>query len=308
MSSPGPLRNPHGAVALPAPQAEELRWRLRRSLRFVPAHLVLLAGVALFVFPVYVAFVASTADLPEVTSGTMRLLPGPHAAENYWKAFVAGTGERIRGVPMARAMLNSLAVALGVALGKIALSLLSAYAIVFFDFRWRAPAFWLIFLTLMLPVEVRIIPTYKVASDLGLVNTYTGLILPLTVSATGTLLFRQFFLTVPDELVDAAKIDGAGPLRFLWSVLLPVSRTTVAALFVVLFIYGWNQYLWPLLITTSLEKEVVVVAITKMIGTGEALVDWPVIMASALLALLPPTVVIVAMQRWFVQGLTETEK
>lgn len=295
-------------VALPHATAGLRRARVRRALRGLPAHLVLLAGVVLFVFPVYVAFVASTADLPEVTSGTLRLLPGPHAGENYWKAFVTGTGARIHGVPMARAMLNSLVVALGVALGKIALSLLSAYGIVFFDFRWRTPAFWLIFLTLMLPVEVRIIPTYKVASDLGLVNTYTGLILPLTVSATGTLLFRQFFLTVPDELVDAAKMDGAGPLRFLWSVLLPVSRTTVAALFVVLFIYGWNQYLWPLLITTSQDKEVVVVAITKMIGTGEALVDWPVIMASALLALLPPTVVIVAMQRWFVQGLTETEK
>ncbi len=272
------------------------------------AHAVLVAGVALFAFPVYVAFVASTADLPEVASGTMGLLPGPYAAENYWKAFVTGTGERIRGVPMARAMANSFVVAVGIAAGKIALSLLSAYAVVFFDFRWRGLAFWTIFLTLMLPVEVRIIPTYKVVSDLGLVNTYTGLVLPLTVSATGTLLFRQFFLTVPDELVDAAKMDGAGPLRFLWSVLLPISRTTVAALFVVLFIYGWNQYLWPLLVTTSLEKEVVVVAITKMIGTGEALVDWPVIMASALLALLPPTAVVVALQRWFVQGLTEVEK
>ncbi len=280
----------------------------RRWARGWVAHAVLLAGVGLFVFPVYVAFVASTRELPEVASGNMSLLPGPHGSGNYWKAFVTGSGERIRGVPMARAMGNSLGVAVGIAVGKIALSLLSAYAVVFFDFRWRGLAFWTIFLTLMLPVEVRIIPTYKVVSDLGLVNTYTGLILPLTVSATGTLLFRQFFLTVPDELVDAAKIDGAGPVRFLWSVLLPVSRTTIAALFVVLFIYGWNQYLWPLLITTSLEKEVVVVAITKMIGTGEALVDWPVIMASALLALLPPTVVVVAMQRWFVQGLTETEK
>ena len=304
-------RNPsHTGGTLVAPAAwAGVRWpHLRRRVRFLPAHLVLLAGVMLFAFPVYVAFVASTAELPEVTSGTLRLVPGVHGAENYWKAFVLGTGERIRGTPMARAMLNSLGVALGVALGKIVLSVLSAYGIVFFDFRWRAPAFWLIFLTLMLPVEVRIIPTYKVASDLHLVDTYAGLILPLTVSATGTLLFRQFFLTVPDELVDAAKMDGAGPLRFLWSVLLPVSRTTVAALFVVLFIYGWNQYLWPLLVTTSADKEVVVVAITKMIGTGEALVDWPVIMASALLALLPPTLVIVTLQRWFVRGLTETEK
>ncbi len=290
------------------PQVAALRSWLRRALRGWPAHLVLLGGVVLFAFPVYVAFVASTVDLPEVTSGTMRLIPGPHAPENYWKAFVTGTGERIRGIPVARAMLNSLVVALGIAWGKILLSLLSAYGIVFFDFRWRVPVFWAILLTLMLPVEVRIIPTYKVVSDLGLVNTYHGLILPLCVSATGTLLFRQFFLTVPDELVDAARIDGAGPLRFLWNVLLPISRPTVAALFVVLFVYGWNQYLWPLLITTSVDKEVVVVAITKMIGTGEALVDWPVIMASALLALFPPTAVIVAMQRWFVQGLRETEK
>ncbi|GIX49098.1 MAG: sn-glycerol-3-phosphate transport system permease protein UgpE [Candidatus Tectimicrobiota bacterium] len=283
-----------------------MRWR--RHGRFLPAHAVLLAGVALFAFPVYVAFVASTADLPEVTAGTMGLLPGPHAGENYWKALVTGSGERVRSVPMARAMLNSLGVALGIAVGKIVLSLLSAYAIVFLPFRGRTLAFWTIFLTLMLPVEVRIIPTYKVVADLALVDTYPGIILPLTVSATGTLLLRQFFLTVPDELVEAAKIDGAGPLRFLWSVLLPVSRPTLAALFVVLFIYGWNQYLWPLLVTTSASKEVVVVAITKMIGTGEALVDWPMIMASALLALLPPTLVIVTMQRWFVQGLTETEK
>lgn len=308
MRRPHLLAKPGGAATLVRPLATPARLRLRRWLRGLPAHTTLLLGAALFVFPVYVAFVASTADLSEVTSGTLRLVPGSHAAENYWKAFVAGTGERIRGIPMARAMLNSLVVALGVAFGKIALSMLSAYGIVFFDFRWRGLSFWLIFLTLMLPVEVRIIPTYKVASDLGLVNTYSGLIVPLTVSATGTLLFRQFFLTVPDELVDAAKIDGAGPLRFLWHVVLPVSRTTISALFVVLFIYGWNQYLWPLLMTTSLEKEVVVVAITKMIGTGEALVDWPVIMANALLALLPPTLVIVGMQRWFVQGLTETEK
>lgn len=159
-----------------------------------------------------------------------------------------------------------------------------------------------------MPVEVRLIPTFEVVSDLGLVNTFPGLTIPLIASATATLIFRQFFLTVPDELVDTARVDGAGPMRFFWSVLLPLSSTTIAALFVILFIYGWNQYLWPLLITTSQRMETVVIGITKIVGTGEALVDWPIIMATALLAMLPPVVVVVVMQRWFVKGLTETEK
>jgi sn-glycerol 3-phosphate transport system permease protein len=179
---------------------------------------------------------------------------------------------------------------------------------VFFEFPLRMFFFWMIFVTLMLPVEVRIIPTYKVVSDLGMIDTFAGLTIPLIASATATLIFRQFFLTIPDELVDAAKVDGAGPMRFFWSILLPLSSTTTAALFVILFIYGWNQYLWPLLVTTSQEMTTVVIGITRMIGTGEALVDWPIIMATTIMAMVPPVVVVILMQRWFVKGLTETEK
>jgi sn-glycerol 3-phosphate transport system permease protein len=272
------------------------------------AHLILLAGVAVFALPVYLAVVGSSHDLGTVSRGEMGLRPGPDLARNIAQAWTTGTGERIRGAPVRAMMRNSFIMGVVIAAGKIVISLLSAFAVVFFRFPLRMVFFWGIFITLMLPVEVRIIPTYKVVSDLGMVNTFAGLTIPLIASATATLLFRQFFLTVPDELVDAAKVDGAGPLRFFWSILLPISTTAIASLFVILFIYGWNQYLWPLLITTSQGMETVVIGITKMIGTGEALVDWPLIMATALLAMLPPVAVIVLMQRWFVRGLTETEK
>jgi sn-glycerol 3-phosphate transport system permease protein len=205
-------------------------------------------------------------------------------------------------------MLNSLVMALVIAVGKIAISILSAYAVVFFAFPLRMVFFWLIFITLMLPVEVRIIPTYEVVSNLGLVNSYAGLTIPLIASATATLLFRQFFMTIPDELVEAAKIDGAGPLRFFWDTMLPLSRTNLAALFVILFIYGWNQYLWPLLVTTNRDFETMVVGVSKMIGTGDAQNEWNTIMATAVLTMLPPVAVVVLMQRWFVKGLVEGEK
>ena len=272
------------------------------------AHLILLVGVAVFVFPVYLAFVGSSSDLGTVSRGEMTLRPGPHLTKNFSQAWTTGSGERIRGAPVRQMMRNSLVMGLVIAVGKIAVSLISAFAVVFFRFPLRMFLFWMIFVTLMLPVEVRIIPTYKVVSDLALVNTLPGLTIPLIASATATLIFRQFFMTIPDELVDAAKVDGAGPMRFFWSVLLPISTTTVAALFIILFIYGWNQYLWPLLVTTSQGMETVVIGITKMIGTGESLVDWPIIMATSLLAMLPPVVVIITMQRWFVKGLVETEK
>ncbi len=271
-------------------------------------HLILLAGVIVFAFPVYLAVIGSTSDLGTVSRGELGLTPGPYLVHNYVQTWSTGSGERISGTPVRRMMTNSLIMAVAIALGKISISLLSAFAVVFFEFPLRMFFFWMIFVTLMLPVEVRIIPTFKVISDLGLVNTFPGLTVPLIASATATLIFRQFFLSVPDELVDAAKVDGAGPLRFFWNILLPLSTTTVAALFVILFIYGWNQYLWPLLITTSQQMDTVVIGITKMIGTGEALVDWPIIMATAVLAMLPPVLVVIFMQRWFVRGLTETEK
>jgi sn-glycerol 3-phosphate transport system permease protein len=271
-------------------------------------HLALLLAVFVFAFPVYLAFVGSTEELGVVARGEMGLVPGPHLTKTYAQAWATGSGERVQAAPVRLMMRNSLVMGVTIATGKIAISLLSAFAVVFFRFPLRMFFFWMIFVTLMLPVEVRIIPTYKVVSDLGLVNTFSGLTIPLIASATATLILRTFFLTVPDELVDAAKVDGAGPLRFFWSILLPLSTTTIAALFVILFIYGWNQYLWPLLITTSQGMDTVVIGITKMIGTGEAQVDWPLIMATALLAMLPPVAVVVLMQRWFVKGLTETEK
>ncbi len=266
-------------------------------------HAILLAGVVLFALPLWIVLMGSTHDAATIGRGEVPLLPGPHALENYRQAWTSGGA----GVPVSRMLFNSAVMALAIALGKIVISILSAYACVFFRFPGRQLAFWSIFITLMLPVEVRIFPTFKVVSDLGMVNTYAGLIVPIIASATATLLFRQFFLTIPDEFVEAAKMDGAGPLRFFWDVVLPLSRTNIAALFVILFVYGWNQYLWPLLIATSAEVETVVIGMVKMIGS-ESVVDWNIVMATCVLALLPPVAVVVLMQRWFVRGLTDTEK
>jgi sn-glycerol 3-phosphate transport system permease protein len=278
-----------------------------RPLATLVAHAVLVLGVAVVAFPLYLAFTASTRTLPDVLQAPMPLLPGDRLVENYGAALSAGT-RQISGTPVRTLLLNSLVLAVGVAVGKIAISLLSAFAIVYFRFPGRMLAFWTIFLTLMLPVEVRILPTYKVVADLGLLNSYTGLVLPLIASATATFLFRQFFLTVPPELAEAARVDAAGPLRFFRDILLPLSRTNIAALFVILFIYGWNQYLWPLLITTRDDMSTVVVAIGRMVKVSDDAIDWPVVMATVMLAMLPPVLVVVLMQRWFVRGLVETEK
>ncbi|MFO1067452.1 MAG: sn-glycerol-3-phosphate ABC transporter permease UgpE [Geminicoccaceae bacterium] len=271
------------------------------------AHAGLIAGIAILALPLWVAFSASTLTLPEVLEAPMPLVPGDRLIENFGKALAGGPAQ-LGGVNLGWLLFNSVVVAIGVAVGKIAISLLSAFAIVYFRFPGRMLAFWTIFLTLMLPVEVRILPTYKVVADLGLLDSYTGLILPLIASATATFLFRQFFLTIPDDLADAARIDGAGPLKFFWDMLIPLSRTNIAALFVILFIYGWNQYLWPLLITTRTEMTTIVVAIGRLIKATDAAVDWPVVMATVLLGLLPPVLVVALMQRWFVKGLVEPEK
>ena len=281
--------------------------RPRRRENWIP-HFVLMLGVVVFAFPIYFALIGSTHDAATIATGRMPLLPGPHGVENYWHALRSGTGFRVSGSPVGTLLLNSLIMALVIAVGKIAISIISAYAVVFFNFPLRMFFFWMIFVTLMLPVEVRIIPTYKVVTDLGMVNTYAGLTVPLIASATATLLFRQVFLTIPDELVEEAKIDGEGALRFFWQIVLPLSRTNIAALFVILFIYGWNQYLWPLLITTNRAMETIVIGIVKMIGTSEAQTDWNLIMATSILAMLPPVAVILFMQHWFVRGLIETEK
>ncbi|HEX6136744.1 MAG TPA: sn-glycerol-3-phosphate ABC transporter permease UgpE [Casimicrobiaceae bacterium] len=271
------------------------------------SHVALVVGVALVALPIYVTLVASTQTAEQVLAAPMSLLPGSHLLDNYAAVIAHGAGEA--SAPVGRMMFNSLVSALVIAIAKIAISLLSAFAIVYFRFRFRALAFWMIFVTLMLPVEVRIVPTYKVVSDLHMIDTYAGLTIPLIASATATFLFRQFFLTIPDELAEAARIDGAGPLRFLRDVVVPLSRPNIAALFVILFIYGWNQYLWPLLVTTQESMYTTVIGIKRMISTGgDAAMEWNLVMATAVLAMVPPALVVLLMQKWFVKGLVDTEK
>jgi len=269
-------------------------------------HAVLIAGVVAIVFPVYVAFCAATMNAQEVFTIPLSLVPSTHLLENI--AYIWGHGSGGTTAPFGRLLVNSFVMALGIAVGKIAVSILSAYAIVYFRFPFRNTAFWLIFITLMLPVEVRIFPTVQVVSTLHLTNAYAGLTLPLIASATATFLFRQFFLTVPDELAEAARIDGAGPMRFFFDILVPLSRTSMAALFVIMFIYGWNQYLWPLLVTTREDMYTVVIGIKRMVAGGDTLVEWQFVLATAMLALLPPALVVLLMQKWFVKGLVDSEK
>ncbi|MFW5678863.1 MAG: sn-glycerol-3-phosphate ABC transporter permease UgpE [Pseudomonadota bacterium] len=271
------------------------------------SHLIVLGGIALVAFPLWLAFVASTHGPGALFRPPLPLWPGDQMLENYRSVLTGGVSEA-RSAPVGLMLLNSLVMALAIAVGKIAISLLSAFAIVYFRFPLRMLCFWTIFITLMLPVEVRILPTYQVAADLNLLNSYTGLVLPIIASATATFLFRQFFLTVPDELTEAARIDGAGPMKFFRDILLPLSKVNIAALFVIMFIYGWNQYLWPLLITTGDSMTTIVMGIKRMVQVPDGQPPWHEVMAVTMLALLPPVVVIVLMQRWFVKGLIETEK
>lgn len=275
----------------------------------VLSHLVLMLGVVIVGFPLYLTFVASTQSATEIAQSVpMSMWPGSHALETYKTALFGGVTTAGSRIPAAAPMLwVSLISALVIAVGKIAISLLSAFAIVYFRFPLRNLVFWMIFVTLMLPVEVRIGPTYEVVANLGMLNSYAGLTVPLIASATATFLFRQFFLTVPDELVEAARMDGAGPMRFFIDILLPLTRTSIAALFVIQFIYGWNQYLWPLLVTTNEDMYPVVMGIKRLIA-GEAYTEWNVVMATAILAMLPPALVVILMQKWFVKGLVDTEK
>jgi len=271
------------------------------------AHAVLILGVIVVAFPLWVTFVASTRTYEEIIAVPMPLTPGDQLIENYTQVLTSGSTKG-SSAPVGQMLLNSSIMAVGVAVGKIVISIISAFAIVYFRFPLRNFFFWMIFLTLMLPIEVRIIPTFKVAADLNLLDSYAGLILPVIASATATFLFRQFFLTIPDELAEAARIDGAGPMRFFWDVVLPLSKTHMAALFVILFIVGWNEYLWPLLITSQESMYTVVIGIKRMIAGGDASNEWNLIMATAMLALLPPALVVILMQKWFVKGLVETEK
>lgn len=268
-------------------------------------HAVLILGVALVAFPVYIALIAATHHASELSSGLMPLLPGGEFFNNMSLVLFS----KLPGLPPFWLMVwNSTLMALLITAGKITISIISAYAIVYFRFPGRIIAFWIIFITLMLPVEVRILPTYQVVASLGMLNSFAGLTIPLIASATATFLFRQFFMTVPDELMEAARVDGAGPLKFFWDILLPLSRTNIAALCVILFIYGWVQYLWPLLVTTNEKYYTLILGVQRLSATAEAEPQWNIIMAAVILALLPPVLIVIFMQRLFVKGLVETEK
>jgi sn-glycerol 3-phosphate transport system permease protein len=273
----------------------------------VLSHLIVILGVAIIAFPVWMTFVASTHSQQTMLQSPIPLLPGPHLIENYTQVLTKGYG-RVGSTAVTMTLTNSLIMALGVAIGKIAISIISAFAIVYFRFPGRMYFFWAIFVTLMLPVEVRIVPTYGVVANLGMLDSYAGLIIPLIASATATFLFRQFFLSVPDELTEAARVDGASPMRFFWDILLPMSRTSIAAMFVIQFIYGWNQYLWPLLITTKESYYTVVMTVSRQANVVDSVPSWNLLMAMAMLAMLPPVLVVVFMQRQFVRGLVEVEK
>ena len=280
----------------------------KRGTHGILAHVVMILGVLIVAFPLYLAFVASTHTAQEIVQAPMPLLPGTNMWDSYKGALFGRETSAGSNAPVAHMMWVSFVTAMVIAIGKISISLLSAFAIVYFRFPFKKICFWAIFVTLMLPVEVRIAPTYQVVSDLHMLNSYAGLTIPLIASATATFLFRQFFLTVPDELTEASRMDGASPMRFFIDVLLPLSKTSIAALFVIQFIYGWNQYLWPLLATTGEDMYPVVVGIKRMIAGGDGQNEWNVVMATAILAMLPPALVVVLMQKWFVKGLVDTEK
>ena len=269
-------------------------------------HLLLIFGIIVVIFPIYIALVTSTHEAEDILT-TVQPWFGSEMLENYGTVLQQGKVSA-SGIPVGMMMWNSLIMALGIVVGKITISILSAFAIVYFRFPLRNLCFWTIFLTLMLPVEVRILPTYAVVANLGLLNSYAGLTLPLIASATATFLFRQFFMTVPEELAEAARVDGAGPMKFFFDILLPLSRTNLAALFVILFIYGWNQYLWPLIVTTDESMTTIVMGIQRMLYVADAIPEWNITMATAILAMLPPLLVVIVMQRLFVKGLVETEK
>jgi len=271
-------------------------------------HLVLCIGVIVIVFPIYLAVVGATHSSQEMAQSPIPVWFGSEGLNNF-KTILMGEGPGVTTqLPVSRMMWVSLITALCIAFGKITISLLSAFAIVYFQFPFRKTVFWGIFVTLMLPVEVRIVPTYKVIADFGMVNSFAGLTIPLIASATATFLFRQFFFTVPDELTEAAKMDGAKPMRFFWDVLLPLSKTSMAALFVIQFIYGWNQYLWPLLMSTEERMYPIVMGIRSMTAGADSQIQWNLVMSTAILALLPPALVVVLMQKWFIKGLVDTEK
>lgn len=279
----------------------------RRQLSTYTTHAIIWFGIAIMIMPIYIAFVASTHPVQDLLKAPIPMLPGHAFFANYYAVLVGGI-DTTGGHTLGPLLLNSFIMAMCIAIGKISVSLLSAFAIVYCEFPLRRTVFWLIFMTLMLPVEVRILPTFEITANLHLLNTYAGLTLPLIASATATFLFRQFFMTIPKELAEAARLDGAGALRFMWDIVLPLSRTNIAALFIIMFIYGWNQYLWPLVVTTQNHMNTIVMGIQQMASVADQIPQWHYIMATALLAMLPPVIIVIAMQRLFVKGLVDTEK
>ncbi|MEZ9834537.1 sn-glycerol-3-phosphate ABC transporter permease UgpE [Vibrio breoganii] len=279
----------------------------RRPLFKLFCHLVLIVGIVSIALPVWIALVATTHSNTEFATGTP-LWFGDLGFSVFRELLSGSEAYNNSTLPIPKMLLNSFVMAMCITIGKLTISILSAYAVVFFRFPGRMLAFWMIFFTLMLPVEVRIMPTFEVVTNLNMLNSYYGLTIPLIASATATFLFRQFFLTVPKELVEAARIDGAGPIKFFFDILLPLSRTNIAALFVITFIYGWNQYLWPLLITTDASYYTIVMGIKQMLGVVDGVIEWNKIMASTIIAMLPPVIVVIAMQKAFVKGLVDSEK
>ncbi|KTC90112.1 sn-glycerol-3-phosphate ABC transporter permease UgpE [Fluoribacter dumoffii] len=268
----------------------------------VLSHAFLCFFVILMLLPVYLAFVAASNEGSVMMQSHIPIVPGNLLLKNF-KAVMAEGLAVTGGEPITSMLLNSFFMAMAIALGKIIFALGSAFALVYFDFPFKKLCFALIFTTMMLPIEVRIVPTFQVVASFGLLNSYTGLTLPLFVSATGTFLFRQFFKTIPHELVDAAKLDGAGAVRFFFDMVLPLSKTQIASLFVILFVYGWNQYLWPLVVTTETKMATVVMGIRYLAGVADQIPQWNYIMTVALIALIPPCMVVLLMQRWFEKGL-----
>jgi sn-glycerol 3-phosphate transport system permease protein len=266
-------------------------------------HAVLVCFTGLLFIPLYLAIVAASHEGGAMMHAPLPIWPGTAFLHNLKTVLIEGLAAT-GGQPIWQMLLNSLLMAGLIAAGKILLALMSAFALVYFQFPYKLLLFALIFSTMMLPVEVRIVPTFQVIASFGWINSFTGLSLPLMASATATFLFRQFFKTVPQELADAAKLDGAGPLRFFYDILLPLSKPQIAALFIVLFVYGWNQYLWPLVITTDSSMATIVMGIRYLAGVADEIPQWHYIMTVALIALFPPCLVVITMQRWFEKGLT----
>lgn len=273
-----------------------------RTVRLVAYSTLVLATLAMLL-PLYVGIVGSTHSFRTLANRAPSWF-GDQGSFNYLSVLVDG----LYGIPVSTMLFNSMVMALGIAVGKIVISFIGSFAIVYFRFPGRNICFVIIFLTLMLPVEVRIFPTYQVISDLNMLDSYLGLILPLTASATAVFLFRQFFMTIPNEMMEAAQVDGASPLRFMIDILLPLSRTNIAALFVILFLYGWNQYLWPLLITTEESMYTIVMGISRGLNVSEPPPEWNFILPTVVLAILPPVIIILVMQKQFVKGLIDQEK